>query len=66
MDNKTIVVDNNFFSRDWVSSFTSLESFKEAVATNDWLTSDVLELAYKIAKEDQPTITEATAKKKKD
>lgn len=66
MDNNSIVVDNHFFSKTWVSSFTSLEDFKSAVATNDWFTPEVLELAYKIAKADSQTITDATTKKKKD
>lgn len=64
MDSNTIAVDGHFFSKTWVSSFTSLEDFKSAVATNDWFTPEVLEMAYKIAKGDKPTTTEATAKKK--
>lgn len=65
MDNNTIAVDNHFFNKTWVSSFTSLEEFKSAVATNDWFTPEVLELAYKIAKGNTQTITDATAKTKK-
>lgn len=66
MSNNTIAVDNSFFDRTWVSSFSSLADFKNAVSTCDWYSNEVLELAYKIAKEDKPTTTEATAKKKKD
>ena len=66
MDNNTIAVDNHFFSKEWVSSFTSLDDFKSAVATNDWFTPEVLELAYKIAQSEKPTTTEVAAKKKKD
>lgn len=66
MDNNTIVVENHGFDRTWVSSFTSLEDFKSALSTYDWFTPEVLELAYKIAKADSQTITDATTKKKKD
>lgn len=62
-----IIVDNTGFVVSWVSSFTSLDEFKESVSTCSWLKPETLETAYNIVKGTSPTTTEVTtAKKKKD
>lgn len=66
MQNDHFIVDNTGFVASWVSSFASLDEFKAAVATCSWFKPETLEAAYKIAKADSQTITDATTKKKKD
>lgn len=65
MQNDHFIVDNTGFVASWVASFSTLDDFKNAVATCDWFKEETLEAAYKIAKGSTQTITDVPQKKKK-